>query len=221
MSNTFDLQRYLKEGWELFNANMANLVVATLVFLAVNFAASFIPLGLGSILVSGPITGGMYFLLLDLMKGEPFNVMRIFDGFKKFVPLVLVGLLTSIFIAAGMIFLILPGLLVAGWYLFPYLFVVDEDMDFWPAMEASREIGFQNHLNVFLMIIVLIMINIAGALALLVGLLVSIPLSFCVILKAYQDIHGIKGLAVPATSSGAMGFTPPPPPPPPPPSTPE
>jgi len=211
---TFDLQRYLKEGWALFTANAANLVVATLILLAVQFAASYIPLA--GLLVSGPMMGGMFYVIFDLMEGKGFAPARMFDGFKKFVPLVLVGILTGIFTGLGFLLLILPGFLVAGWYIFSYLLVVDEDLDFWPAMEKSRAIGFENHLNVFLLVLVLMVVNLIGVLAIGVGLLVSIPLTFCITVKAYEDIVGIKSisLAAPAPTS----FAPPPPPPPPPPS---
>ena len=104
--------------------------------------------------------------------------------------------------------------LIAGWYLFPYLFVVDKDMDFWPAMEASREIGFRNHMSVFLISIIIAAIYMVGALAALVGLLVSIPYSFCIIATAYE--HQVGSSA--AVHEGAADDVPPPPPPPPPPA---
>ncbi len=207
MIDTFDIPRYIKEGWELFMANFANLIVATLIFIAVHFAVGAIVPFFGGLIVSGPLMGGMFYVILDVERGEKFQITRMFDGFtKKLVPLVLVGILTSIFITVGFIFFILPGFLVAGWYLFPYLYVVDKDMDFWPAMEASREIGFANHLNAFLFIIVLVVINIVGALAVGIGLLISVPLSMCATAKAYSHLTGEA-----AAEGGPPGETPPPP----------
>jgi len=212
MDSSFDIQRYLKEGWELFIANAANLVVATIVFLIVQIVAGFVPLG--SFLVSGPMIGGMFYVLLDLRDGKQFNIMRVFDGFKlKLAPLVLVGLLTSLFTMLGLILLVLPSFLIMGWYLFSFLFVVDEDKDFWPAMEASREIGFKNHLHVFIMAFVICALNFLGVLAIGIGTLVTIPLSLCFVLKAFEDV---RGFAAKAPASGAATISVPPPPPPPP-----
>lgn len=213
MAASFDIQRYLKEGWDFFVQNAANLVVATIIFIVIHIVANLIPLA--SLLVSGPMIGGMYYVILDARRGEKFDVMRIFDGFKlKLVPLVLVGILTTVFTMAGLILLILPAFLVMGWYLFSFLFVVDQEKDFWPAMESSREIGFQNHVNVFLMAFVVVTLNFAGLLALGIGVLVTMPLSLCAIVMAYEDQTGrAPAKAAPESASGAVTQTPPPPPP--------
>ncbi|VAX23775.1 hypothetical protein MNBD_NITROSPINAE02-1805 [hydrothermal vent metagenome] len=205
MVNDFDIQRYFKEGWELFSANVANLVVATIIYAVVIFAANFIPLA--PLLVSGPMIGGFYYIILDADKNTSFNIMRIFDGFKlKLVPLALIGILTTVFTFSGFVLLILPGFLVIGWYLFSFLFAIDEDLDFWPAMEASRKIGFENHISVFVFAISLIVLNFFGALALGIGLLVTVPLSMCVVTKAFLDQRRGK--------ESASALAPPPPPPP-------
>lgn len=191
MEKSFDISRYIKEGWELLSSNFANLIVATLIFLGIHFAVGSLVPVFGGMIVSGPLMGGLFYVILDIRRGEEFKITRMFDGFtKKLVPLVLVGALTSILITIGFFMLILPGLLISGWYLFPYLFVIDKDMDFWPAMEASREIGFENHLSVFLFVIALVVINLAGALAVGIGLIISVPLSMCSVVIAYEHLTG-------------------------------
>lgn len=202
MEKSFDISRYIKEGWELLMSHFANLIVATLIFLGIHFAVGSLVPFFGGMIVSGPLMGGLFYVILDLRRGEEFQIARMFDGFtKKLVPLVLVGAITSIFITIGFFMLILPGLLISGWYLFPYLFVVDKDMDFWPAMEASREIGFENHLNVFLFVVALVAINIAGVMAVGIGLLISVPLSMCSIAIAYDDLTGAQSEAEPGPMS--------------------
>jgi len=221
MREAFDLQRYFKEGWELLQANLSNMVVVTLIFVVIHFAANLIPFG--GVIVSGPMAGGFFYIAMDASRGKGVDVMRIFDGFKlKFVPLVLVGIISTIFIIAGMILFIVPCFLIAGWYLFAYLFVIDKDLDFWPAMEASREIGFDNHVNVFLMALALTMINLAGLLAFVIGVLFTLPLTICVITKAYEHQTGSGSLNAfappppPVPTQPEPPDEPPPPPPPPP-----
>jgi len=208
MTKSLDIQRYLKEGWELFSPNAVNLIVVTLIFGVVHFAANLVPFA--GFLVTGPMTGGMFLVIMDIMEGRPFNAMRVFDGFKNLVPLVLVGILTSIFTMIGFVLLIIPGFIVMGLYLFPYLFVVDEEMDFWQAMEASRKIGMDNLVQVALMAVVLAVLNLAGLLALGVGVLVTIPLSLCAVAKAYEDLNGFKSLKISAQQN--LKVAPPPPP---------
>jgi uncharacterized membrane protein len=191
MEKSFDISRYIKEGWELLSSNFANLIVATLVFLGIHFAVGSLVPVFGGMIVSGPLMGGLFYVILDARRGKEFTVTRMFDGFtKKLVPLVLVGALTSVLITIGFFMLILPGFLISGWYLFPYLFVIDKDMDFWPAMEASREIGFENHVSVFLFVVVLVIINLAGAMAVGIGLIISVPLSMCSVAIAYEHLTG-------------------------------
>ncbi len=204
MDKEFDNSRYMKEGWDLFRDNMANFIVATIIFVIINVVASWIPFI--PLLVSGPLTGGLYYIIRDLERGKDFEFVRIFDGFKmKFVPLVLVGILTMLFTMAGLFVLILPGILVSGWYLFAYLYVIEDDLDFWPAMEASRKIGFQNHMAIFLLALVVIGINVLGVLFFFVGIIFTLPYSFCVILKAYDHLKG--------DSKDINADAPPPPPP--------
>lgn len=208
MTKSLDIQRYLKEGWEFFSPNAVNLVVVTLIFGVVHFAANLIPFA--PFLVTGPMMGGMYLVIMDIKEGKPFNAMRVFDGFKNLVPLVLVGILTSVFTMVGFILLIIPGFIVMGLYMFPYLFVVDEEMDFWQAMEASRKIGMDNLGQVTLLAVILAILNLAGLLALGLGMLVTIPLSLCVVAKAYEDVNGFRSGK---SRSGQNMSSPPPAPP--------
>lgn len=210
MNATFDFKRYFQEGWELFRDNAANIIVAAIIFAVVHFIANFVPFA--SLLVSGPLMGGMYYVILDAERGREFSPMRVFDGFRlKFVPLVLVAILTTVFMVCGILLLILPGFLVMGWYLFPYLFVIDEDMDFWPAMEASRNIGFENHINVFLLSIVFGVLNLIGFMMFGIGLLVTVPFTLCVTVKAYAHLKsvGLNG----SENQQTQHREPPPPPP--------
>jgi uncharacterized membrane protein len=44
----------------------------------------------------GPITGGVYFVMLRAMRDEPIDFGMMFKGFERFVPLMVVGLLESV-----------------------------------------------------------------------------------------------------------------------------
>lgn len=46
--------------------------------------------------ILGPITGGIYYILLRDMRGEPIDFGMLFKGFEKFLPLMVVGLIQSI-----------------------------------------------------------------------------------------------------------------------------
>jgi hypothetical protein len=219
MGKEIDVKKYLTEGFEMFKANTNTLVVLTLGFIVISVIVNFIPFA--GLIATGPLAGAYCFAIMDLNAGESFDIKRIADATAgKIVPLILASLVTLILTGAATVFLILPGILVSGWYLFTYFFIVDRDMDFWPAMEASREIGFSNQVGIFIFALALIVLNIVGMLALGIGVLVSLPVSICAVFKAYSDLVGLAN--DPRSSVGtskALGdkpsvrVTPPPPPP--------
>ncbi len=49
-----------------------------------------------NVVIMGPVMGGVYYVALRDMRGEPVDFGMMFKGFEKFVPLMVVGLLQSI-----------------------------------------------------------------------------------------------------------------------------
>lgn len=150
------------DGFRLEFLNLTLIYVLTSVFVML---AMFIPMFIGGVFMwftSGPV------------------------DFEN--PDEIASLMTNL--AAFMVPAIILAALVSAWYMFAYLFVADKKLGFWEAMEASRNIGFDNHFKVFLFLVILGVINMAGAMALGVGLLVSFPYSMCVITSAYKNLAG-------------------------------
>jgi hypothetical protein len=71
--------------------------------------------------------------------------------------------------------------------------IVAKKMQFWPAMEASRKVVAQRWFSWILLSIVLALINLAGLLVCGVGLLLTSPLTACVVAAAYEHIFGLPG----------------------------
>jgi uncharacterized membrane protein len=185
-----DAGKYIRRGWEIFQDNMGLFIVYTLLMILISAAAAFIPFG--SILVSGPLTAGFYIVANKISKGEPYEFGTFFKGFDFFVPLLLYSLIAGIFIALGMIALLVPGIYLAVAYTFAPLFIVFGKMEFWDSMELSRKMITKNWWNIFGFVLLLFLINLAGTLALFVGLLFTIPLTFCAVYAAFEDIVGTE-----------------------------
>ncbi|MFZ1700103.1 MAG: hypothetical protein WBO10_09605 [Pyrinomonadaceae bacterium] len=49
-----------------------------------------------NVFIMGPVMGGVYFVVLRDMRGEPIDFGMMFKGFEKFVPLMVIGLFQSI-----------------------------------------------------------------------------------------------------------------------------
>lgn len=185
-----DAGTYIRRGWEIFQENIGMFIGYTLITIAISVAAAFIPFG--SLLVSGPLTAGFYIVANKISKGEPYEFGTFFKGFDFFVPLLLWTLIGGIFIALGLVALIVPGIYLAVAYTFVPLFIVFGKIEFWDGMEFSRKLVTKKWWNIFGFVLLLMLINMVGALAFLVGLLFTIPLSYCAIYVAFEDIVGTE-----------------------------
>lgn len=91
--------------------------------------------------------------------------------------LILIGLAPSIYLSTG--------------YSMGMPLIIDRRVQFWPAMEMSFKVVKKHWWGIFSFSLLLGLLNIAGALLCLVGLLVTIPVSMCAIAYAYSKIFGL------------------------------
>ncbi|HEY9690068.1 MAG TPA: hypothetical protein V6D46_08730 [Coleofasciculaceae cyanobacterium] len=104
--------------------------------------------------------------------GEPSPVMMLIGGL-----LLLIGLAPSIYLGIG--------------YSMGMPLIIDRRVQFWPAMEMSFKVVKKHWWGVFGFSLLLGLLNFAGALLCLVGLLVTVPVSMCAIVYAYSEIFGL------------------------------
>lgn len=88
--------------------------------------------------------------------------------------------------------LLLPAFYLSIAYQFAIPFVVFHKMEFWDAMEASRQIVTKRWLWFFLFYIVTGFIAMLGALALLIGLIFSLPAVFCMHYACFSEITRLE-----------------------------
>ena len=86
-----DASGCVSNGWNLLKPKYWMYFGMTLLMI---FGISCIPCV--NFLLLGPITGGVYYVVLRDMRGEPVDFTMMFKGFQKFVPLMVIGLLQSI-----------------------------------------------------------------------------------------------------------------------------
>ena len=108
------------------------------------------------------------------------------------------ALLIALFTCLGTLACIIPGLVIAAMYKFTYLFIVDKRMDFWPAMQASHAVVKNDYFGFTMFLLLAVLVNLLGALCCIVGLLVSVPVTFAAITVAYKEIVGFDQRTVDA-----------------------
>ena len=188
------LKEYFKTGWGLFKQYHAGFVGFCLLNLVIQVALHSIPHvgAVAAAAVSAPLFMGNFIVSAKLLHGQNPEFRDFFEGFQYFLPLLLLSLVAGLFIGIGTILLIVPGVYLAVAYLFASYLVVDRRLDFWPAMELSRRTVNPRWFGYFAFMLLLALLNLAGALLLGLGLLVTIPLSFCTVTAAYADLFGFQ-----------------------------
>jgi uncharacterized membrane protein len=81
----------VSNGWELVKSNYGMYLGVSLIAMIL---AGCIPCI--SLFLVGPILGGVYYVILRAMNGEPVEFGMMLRGFDKFVPLMVIGLIQSI-----------------------------------------------------------------------------------------------------------------------------
>jgi len=186
----------ISASWDVFKNNAGILLGATVVVYALMAAGSIVYIG--GIILAGPLMVGLYKIALEGARGEAMDFSDVFSGFKKFLPSFLAYLLITVFSGIGMIFCIIPGILISIMYMPTFLFIVDQNLDFWDAMEASRKMVMNNFGAWILLMVVVCLMNIVGMLVCCVGMLVTAPMSMVMICMAYDlEMNAIRPAVVP------------------------
>jgi uncharacterized membrane protein len=182
--------RWISEGWALVTADLGNYVLLALIFLVLSSAVP--------VILQGPIIAGLHIFTMKKLMGRRAEFADLFTGFNYFVPTLVASIVIGLFVFAGTLLCVIPGLVVAAMYKFTYLFIVDKRMDFWPAMQASHAVVKRDYAGFTLFLILMALVNVLGALCCIVGLLVSVPVTFAAITVAYKEIVGFEQRTVDA-----------------------
>ncbi|HYW95024.1 MAG TPA: hypothetical protein VE870_05510 [Bacteroidales bacterium] len=177
-----NIENYIRRGYDIFIKKPELFIVYTILLLVM--------MPMGGFIISGPLAAGFFIVAHMIERGRPVVLENFFDGFHYFLQLFLLTIVTSFLIAVGTMLFILPGIYLSVAYTFSTLFVIFGKMDFWIAMETSRKLIGREWLSFFGLIVVLVLINILGALAFGIGLLFTIPVTSCALYAAFDDVVG-------------------------------
>jgi uncharacterized membrane protein len=98
--------------------------------------------------------------------------------------------LTLVIVLVGFLLLIIPGIVWSLKYMFVPLIIMDKKMRPFEALRESARITDGHKWDLLLFVITLLGINILGLLCLIVGLLVSVPVTSLAFVHAYRSLSG-------------------------------
>ncbi|HEV8074170.1 MAG TPA: hypothetical protein VGP21_08545, partial [Opitutaceae bacterium] len=193
----------LSRGWDLWLDHFGRFLLAYLVFIPISVALSFVQINslpIATMLFGGVFTAGMYRYTLKLLHGEPTTLTDLFSGFSE-APgaLILAGLAIAFFImtfayliAAGFLFCIVPVLYFGIAWTFTYPLILEKKLPFVPAMEVSRRVITRNWWRMLLLMLAAGLLSLMGITALFIGIVLTLPISLCVLACAYDSLFNPK-----------------------------
>jgi hypothetical protein len=224
-----DIGRCVGDAWNLLKNNFGLVFGGVAIFFLIQMGMAglgqipFVGLvfSLASVILSGPLMGGVYYFLLKNIRRQPVEIGDVFAGFRLafgqlLLGYIVVAILTGLSALPGLaimafpiyimvqhhtaelgpILLVILGFIVAmvpatylsvGW-IFSLPLIIDKQMEFWPAMRASRQMVGKHWWLVFGLLVVCGLIYFAGFLACCVGLFFALPIVFGAMMYAYESI---------------------------------
>lgn len=199
----FSIKEAIGFGWKTVKGNIgffiALLIIAFLIeniptfvgeFVAEDFPVISFILVLAGFVLSIVVQLGFIRISLKFCDGTKGKFDDLLASFNLFFKFIAASFLYGLIVFAGILLFIVPGIIWGVKYsLFSY-FIVDEGLGPIAAIKASGAATDNAKLDLFLFGLLLGLINLAGALALLVGLFVTVPISMVAYAYAYRTLTG-------------------------------
>jgi uncharacterized membrane protein len=137
--------------------------------------------------VNSIISLGIINIMLKLVDGVKPEFKDLYYITKLF-NFMLASMIKGLIVVGGLILFIIPGIIFSIKLQYTEYFIVDKKMDAIDAIKASWEITKGVKGNLFLLGLLLGLINILGFLCLLVGLVITVPLSMVANAYVYRKL---------------------------------
>lgn len=167
-------------NWKAEHGDWFNMVwVLPVVLFSMAYGFLFLPV----------INYGEKLLFLKAMRDEETDIRYLFEGFKtKYLKIVLANLIVVALTLIGFLVLIVPGIIVLCRLAFvPYL-VMDKDLEPMQAVEKSWQMTRGHGWKIFWMAIISFFLYIAGLIAFIVGIIISIMWVHSAFATLYQSV---------------------------------
>ena len=228
-----DIFGCLSRAWNLLSSNFGPLVGGGAIYLLIIGGLSgfaqipFIGIlfSLVSLIIAGPLMGGVYLFYLRVMRNQRAEIGDVFLGFRDNLGQLILGHLIPTLIAGacaipgaivtavpvmmmihkeafspglaavavvGLVLLLIPVIYISICWAFTLPLIADRRLDFWPAMKVSRAQVGRHWWTVFGLFVVAGLVNLAGLAVCCIGMFVTMPVVFLIMLVAYETLFGAR-----------------------------
>ena len=208
---TFSIKDAIKYGWDKTWENFLFILGVTALSLIVSVFVGQVEELLGdgaplmgvvmfvvSFVISSIVTIGYYKIFLNLYDGKHTDFKDLYKHYKLFWGYFITSVIYGIAVVIGLILLVIPGIYLMIKYMFSLIILIDEEnISPTEALSKSSDITLGVKWTLLGFILLLIVINLIGAMLLLVGLLVTMPLSTFATVYVYRRLaHETAGEVV-------------------------
>lgn len=187
----FDINGILERGFRMFLAQPLLSIAYALLIITIQFMfALYLPdwTFLYALLLAPPLFTGFYFVANKISQNQPVIYPDFFKGFSVAWAVISIWLIGQLLTALGIFAFVIPGIYLAVAYSFSVLMAIFGGFDFWTALEESRKLITVRWWRFFLFSLVLLAMNAIGLLTLVVGLTVTLPVTFYATYILFEDL---------------------------------
>ncbi len=200
LQKKFFIKDALSQGWEKTRKNLKVLLPMYLLFgiiyilpellAEVTGPGVHVTLNLLLLPVYALMFLGLIKVSLDLLSGGEARVSDLFSQKRLILRYLIASIIFAAATTAGFFLFILPGVYLAIRFGFFGHFIIDEECGTIESLKNSWKITGGSELNLLLLGLLASVLNFLGALAFLIGLLITSPLTMNALAFAYYKLKG-------------------------------
>lgn len=134
------------------------------------------------------MTLGLIHIALSVYSNEPVKFKDLFSQTHRFVDYLVARVLYGLIVLAGLLLLIVPGFIWMMTYMFFGYALVDKNLKPRAALRESARITKGKRWKLFGFSMVVLLVNILGALALGIGLFITVPTTYLAVVYVYKQL---------------------------------
>lgn len=144
----------------------------------------------GLIIFTNLIALGYRKIIISITDQKERTIRDLFSHWNYFLTYIAGYILYALIIYAGFAFLIVPAFIWGIQYQYALHLILDKDMDVRAAFDRSAQLTKGKRLKLFWYAIVLCLVAFSGALALGIGLLITVPMAYIAWTHIYKQLIG-------------------------------
>ncbi|MCL5113907.1 MAG: hypothetical protein M1372_01930 [Patescibacteria group bacterium] len=195
----FSISEAIKFGFNFLKANLVVFLKLALALIVINIAMGIMSSifsrsllgglwGILSIIISIMVQIGFTKIIIDLHDGKPLNYSHFYSLYRLTLRFIGASILYGLIVMVGFILLIIPGIIWAIKFQFYSFLIVDKGVGVMDSLKQSSAMTEGVKVDLFLFGLLLVVINIIGAVALGIGLFVTIPTTIMATVFVYRKL---------------------------------